>query len=318
MRTNTIQGLVATLTLALMLAAGPARSGEAAKKGEVANKIEVAKTGEKEAATKAEAATKGKVELKTEMDKVSYSIGYSIGRNMKQIKEEGVDINTELLYEALKAVMQDGKIAMTEDEIRQTLTDFDKKMQEKRQAKMMKQQEEMAKKQEEMIKQGPANLAAGKKFLEDNAKKEGVKTTASGLQYKVVKEGTGASPKAEDTVQVNYTGKLINGDVFDASEKYGGPVDFPLGRGIPGWTEAIQLMKEGAKYQFFIPSELAYKGEPQGDKIGPNSVLVFDVELLKVTKGEPKPAAGPMGGTSGPGGPGGPAGPGGASGAEVK
>ena len=297
MRTNTIQGLVLTLTLALMLAAGPARSGEAAKKSEVA------KTGEKEAATKADAATKGKMELKTEMDKVSYSIGYSFGRTVKQIKEEGMDINTELLFEALKAVMQGGKSAMTEDEVRQTLTDFDKKMQEKRQAKMMKQQEEMAKKREEMIKQGPANLAAGKKFLEDNAKKEGVKTTASGLQYKVVKEGTGASPKAEDTVQVNYTGKLINGDVFDASEKYGGPVEFPLGRGIPGWTEAIQLMKEGAKYQFFIPSELGYKGEPQGDKIGPNSVLVFDVELLKVTKGEPKPAAGPMGGPGGAGGP---------------
>lgn len=297
MRTNTIQGLVLTLTLALMLAAGPALSGEVAKKGEAANKIEVVKTGEKEAATK------GKVELKTEMDKVSYSIGYSIGQQMKQIKEEGMDINTDLLYEALKTVMQGGKIAMTEAEIGQILTDFGKKMNEKMQAKMMKQQEEMAKKQEEMMKQGDANLAAGKKFLEDNAKKEGVKTTASGLQYKVVKEGAGANPKMGDMVQVNYRGTLINGEEFDASAKRGGPAEFPIGGVIPGWTEGLQLMKEGAKYQFFIPSELAYKGEVQGDKIGPNSVLVFDVELLKVTKGEPKPAAGPMGGAGAPGGP---------------
>jgi len=300
MRTNTIQGLVLTLTLALMLAAGPARSGEVAKK------VEEAKTGEKEAATK------GKVELKTEMDKVSYSIGYSIGQQMKQIKEEGMDVNTDLLYEALRTVMQGGKIAMTEAEIGQILTDFGKKMNEKMQAKMMKQREEMAKKQEEMTKQGPANLAAGKKFLEENAKKEGVKTTASGLQYKVVKEGTGASPKTGDMVQVNYRGTLINGEEFDASEKHGGPAEFQLvpGGGIPGWIEALLLMKEGAKHQIFIPSELGYKGEPQGDKIGPNSVLVFDVELLKVTKGEPKPAAGPMGGPAGPGGgPGGPGGP---------
>ena len=298
MRTNTIQGLVLTLTLALMLAAGPARSGEVAKK------VEEAKTGEKEAATK------GKVELKTEMDKVSYSIGYSIGQQMKQIKEEGMDVNTDLLYEALKTVMQGGKIAMTEAEIGQILTDFGKKMNEKMQAKMMKQQEEMAKKQEEMTKQGPANLAAGKKFLEDNAKKEGVKTTASGLQYKVDKEGTGASPKTGDMVQVNYRGTLINGEEFDASEKHGGPAELQLGRVIPGWTEGLQLMKEGAKYKFFIPSELAYKDQVQGDKIGPNSVLVFEVELLKVTKAEPKPAAGPMGGPAGPGGgPGGPGGP---------
>jgi len=302
MRTNTIRGLVLTLTLALMLAAGPALSGEAAKKGEVANKIEVAKTGEKEAATK------GKVELKTEMDKVSYCIGYSIGRQMKQIKDEGMDINTELLYEALKTVMQDGKIAMTEDEVRQTLTDFEKKMQEKMQAKMMKQQEEMAKKQEEMMKQGPVNLAAGKKFLEDNAKKEGVKTTASGLQYKVVKEGTGANPKMGDVVQVNYRGTLINGEEFDASAKRGGPAEIELVTGgvIDGWIEGLQLMKEGAKYMLFIPSELAYKSQMRGDKIGPNSTLVFDVELVKVSKGEPKPATGPMGGMSGPGGPGGP------------
>jgi FKBP-type peptidyl-prolyl cis-trans isomerase len=298
MRTNTIQGLVLTLTLALMLAAGPARSGEVAKK------VEEAKTGEKEAATK------GKVELKTEMDKVSYSIGYSYGRNMKQIKDEGMDINIELLYEALKTVMQGGKLAMTEEEVRQTLMDFDKKMNEKMQAKMMKQQEELAKKQEEMTKQGPANLAAGKKFLEDNAKKEGVKTTASGLQYKVVKEGTGAGPKLGDTVRVNYRGTLINGEEFDNSEKHGGPAEFELITGgvIDGWIEGLQLMKEGAKYQLFVPSELAYKSQMRGDKIGPNSVLVFDVEMLKVTKGEPKPAAGPMGGPGGPAGPGGPGG----------
>ena len=123
----------------------------------------------------------------------------------------------------------------------------------------------------------------GEDFLKENAKKEGVKTTDSGLQYKVLKEGTGKSPKATDTVTVHYRGTLINGTEFDSSLKSGAPAQFPLNRVISGWTEGVQLMKEGAKYQFFIPAKLAYgeRGTP-GGPIGPNETLIFEIELLKV------------------------------------
>ena len=128
-----------------------------------------------------------------------------------------------------------------------------------------------------------AELEKGEAFLKENAKKEGVKTTASGLQYKVLKEGEGKSPKATDTVQVNYRGTLIDGKEFDSSYKRGEPAEFPLNRVIPGWTEGVQLMKEGAKYQFTIPSKLAYgeRGTPGGPIPG-NATLVFEIELLKV------------------------------------
>jgi FKBP-type peptidyl-prolyl cis-trans isomerase FkpA len=126
-------------------------------------------------------------------------------------------------------------------------------------------------------------LEKGEAFLKENAKKEGVKTTTSGLQYKVLKEGDGKSPKATDTVQVNYRGTLIDGKEFDSSYKRGEPAEFPLNRVIPGWTEGVQLMKEGAKYQFTIPSKLAYgeRGTPGGPIPG-NATLVFEIELLKV------------------------------------
>lgn len=125
-------------------------------------------------------------------------------------------------------------------------------------------------------------LAKGEKFLQDNAAKEGVTTTASGLQYKVITEGTGKSPKATDTVLVHYAGTLINGTEFDSSYKRKEPIEFPLNRVIAGWTEGVQLMKEGAKFRFFIPSKLAYGPRGAGRDIGPNEALIFEVELLKV------------------------------------
>ena len=127
------------------------------------------------------------------------------------------------------------------------------------------------------------DLEKGEAFLKENAKKEGVKTTASGLQYKVIKEGEGKSPKATDTVKVNYEGKLIDGKIFDSSYKRGEPIEFPLNGVIPGWTEGVQLMKEGATYEFVIPSKLAYgeRGAP-GGTIPPNATLIFKVELIQV------------------------------------
>ena len=125
-------------------------------------------------------------------------------------------------------------------------------------------------------------LENGQRFLKENAEKQGVKTTPSGLQYKVLREGSGKSPKATDIVVVNYRGTLINGKEFDSSYKSGQPIEFPLNRVIPGWTEGVQLMKEGAKYEFFIPSHLAYGSRGAGGAIGPDETLIFEVELLKV------------------------------------
>lgn len=125
-------------------------------------------------------------------------------------------------------------------------------------------------------------LAKGEKFLEDNAKKEGITVTPSGLQYQVITQGEGKSPKATDTVEVHYEGTLINGTVFDSSYRRKESIEFPLNRVIAGWTEGVQLMKEGSKFRFFIPSKLAYGSRGAGRDIGPNEALIFDVELIKV------------------------------------
>ena len=154
-------------------------------------------------------------------------------------------------------------------------------------------QKEMVAKQEQVNKEaGAKNAAAGQKFLADNKTKEGVKTTASGLQYKVMKEGSGATPKTTDTVTVNYRGTLIDGTEFDSSYKRNEPISFPVTGVIPGWTEALQLMKVGSKYQVFIPANLAYGAQGAGQVIGPNSTLIFDVELLGV-QASPSPAPSP-------------------------
>ena len=146
----------------------------------------------------------------------------------------------------------------------------------------------MAKMQAKQAESGEKNLKAGELFLAENGKKEGVKTTASGLQYKVVKSGSGKTPAVTDTVKVHYHGTLIDGTVFDSSVDRGEPVTFPVNGVIPGWTEALQLMKEGDKWQLVIPSKLAYGENGAGGKIGPNAVLQFDVELLGI-EGDAKP-----------------------------
>src|SRR5437868_12343673 len=207
-------------------------------------------------------------QLKDQKDKVSYSIGMNIGLNLSRQK---VDINPDLLVTGIKDAIA-GKPQLTQDQVKDVMTQFEKDMEQKQKAA------------------GEKNKADGAKFLEENKKKEGVKATASGLQYKALKEGTGSQPKATDMVTVNYRGTLIDGTEFDSSYKRGQPATFPLNGVIKGWTEGLQLMKQGAKYQFFIPAELAYGQRAMGPDIAPNSTLIFDVELKAV---QPAPAASP-------------------------
>ncbi len=195
------------------------------------------------------------------MDKLSYAWGIAIG---KQLRGMGL---TNLKYEdfnnALKASFEDLPTEMDPKDAQKLITEY---------------LEELSRKASE------AAQAAGRKFLEENGKKENIITTASGLQYEVEKEGTGAQPTAEDEVTVHYTGKLLDGTVFDSSVSRGEPATFPLNRVIPGWTEGVQLMKEGGKYRFYIPSDLAYGSNGIQGAIPPHATLIFDVELIKVIK----------------------------------
>src|SRR5262245_49714437 len=206
-------------------------------------------------------------QLKDQKNKVGYSIGMQIGFNLSRQK---LDINPDLLAAGIKDAIAN-KPQLTPDQVKEIMAQFEKDMEQKQK------------------QQGEKNKTEGAKFLEDNKKKTGIKTTASGLQYKVEKEGTGATPKATDMVTVNYRGTLIDGTEFDSSYKRGQPATFPVNGVIKGWTEALQLMKQGAKYQLFIPASLAYGERAMGPDIGPNSTLIFEVELQDV-KPPPTPA----------------------------
>ena len=203
--------------------------------------------------------------LKDQKDKVSYSIGTDIANNLKK---QSIDVDPDLLARGIKDAYSGSKPLLTEKEVHDTLTAFQKEM--------------MAKMQEKQKKMGDKNKLDGEAFLAENKKKEGVKALPSGLQYKVITEGTGKSPKATDTVTVNYKGTLIDGTEFDSSYRRGQPVSFPVNGVIAGWTEALQLMKEGSKWQLFIPSNLAYGEKGAGNTIGPNAVLIFEVELISI------------------------------------
>lgn len=206
-----------------------------------------------------------KVKLDTDIKKASYAIGQQIGGNLKQ---QNIDFDSDALAMALKDAAA-GKNEMSKDDM---------------QAAMMKLQELAMQKQQEVA---DSNEKEGKAFLEKNKSAEGVKTTASGLQYIMEKEGAGASPSKDDVVKVHYKGTLTNGEQFDSSYDRGQPAEFPVSGVIPGWTEALQLMKPGGKAKLFIPAELAY-GPSGRPGIPPNSVLVFDVELLEVVKQKKK------------------------------
>lgn len=198
--------------------------------------------------------------LNTELDTVSYSLGLSIGQNLQQ---QGLgDVDVEYLAQGIKAAMaEEGEPLIAVEEAQAHIQKY-----------MMKQQQ--AALQE--------NQQAGNEFLQKNLQKEGVQETASGLQYEVLEKGTGESPAATDTVRVHYHGTLTSGEVFDSSVERDEPAEFPLNRVIPGWTEGVQLMKEGGKYRFYVPPQLAYGERGAPPKIGPNEVLIFEVELLEV------------------------------------
>lgn len=202
------------------------------------------------------------------MDKLSYALGMSMGHNFKG---SGIkSINADDFAAGVAAVYDGTKPAMTYDEAKRIVQDYFTNLETEMQAKNAQAAEE--------------NLRIGNAFLEENAKRDGIKVTASGLQYEVLKEGKGHSPKAEDRVEVHYTGKLIDGTVFDSSVERGVPATFGVTQVIPGWVEALQLMKEGDQWRVYIPANLAYGPNGAGGVIGPNMALIFDVELLRVIK----------------------------------
>jgi FKBP-type peptidyl-prolyl cis-trans isomerase len=207
--------------------------------------------------------TTAQVELKTKQDSLAYAIGNQWGKNLKT---DDLILNTDLIKQGIDDSFKDAE-KLTEAQIQAVLTSLQSEIQEKR----MKKQNEAA----------SANIKKAESFLAANKSKDGVKTTASGLQYKVLKEGTGKSPLATDKVKVHYHGTLTDGSVFDSSVERGEPITFPLNGVIPGWTEGLQLMKEGGKVRFFIPPALAYGAQGSG-AIGPNEVLIFDVDLIEV------------------------------------
>ncbi|HOV95269.1 MAG TPA: FKBP-type peptidyl-prolyl cis-trans isomerase [Thermomonas sp.] len=204
--------------------------------------------------------------LPTEKEQVSYTIGMAMGKQLSEIKGE---VNIDTVVKALRTQMAGEKVLVTDEQAQKIMQDFGQKMQAKQLAKMMEE--------------GKTNLEKGEKFLAENAKKPGVVTTPSGLQYQVLTAGKGAKPSPTDGVKVNYKGTLLDGKEFDSSYKRGEPAVLPLNGVIPGWSEGLQLMQVGGKYKFWIPAKLAY-GEQAPPMIGPNQLLEFEVELLDIVK----------------------------------
>ncbi len=205
------------------------------------------------------------VKLESQNDKVSYAIGLDIGRNFER---QGLEVNPDIIAAGMRDALTKAEPKMTDEEMRETMMAF--------------RQEMIAKQTQKAEEASSGNKEAGQKFLEENKTKEGVKTTESGLQYKVLTEGKGKSPGAEDQVKVHYEGKLLDGTVFDSSYKRGEPAVFPVNGLIPGWTEALQLMKPGAKWELYIPADLAYGDRGAGPQIPPGSTLIFTTELIEV------------------------------------
>lgn len=225
----------------------------------------------KPASTNAPASALIGSEFKTPEEQLSYSFGLQMGNGLRI---NNIEVKSDLIIQGLKDGLE-GKPKMTDQQIREVQDTFRREL--------------MAKREKERQEQGAKNKGIGETFLAENAKKEGVKTTASGLQYKVITQGTGRTPSSNDLVTVHYRGKLIDGTVFDESYKNNQPATFGVSGVIKGWTEALQLMPVGSKYELYIPSNLAY-GETGNARIQPNSTLIFEVELIDAKPPEaPKP-----------------------------
>lgn len=203
----------------------------------------------------------------SDKEKISYAIGVDLGANFKA---QGIDVNPATLQRGLNDMLTNGKLAMTKEQVAATLIAFQKNM--------------MAKQKAAFDAMSAVNQQQGAAFLAANKTKPGVKTTASGLQYKVDTAGTGAAPVDNDTVTVDYQGSFTNGKVFDSSYQRGKPVTFPVSEVIPGWTEALKLMQPGAVYEVYVPANLAYGARGMGGVIGPNQTLVFKIHLISVKK----------------------------------
>ncbi len=224
--------------------------------------------GEKKAEGKAAARNAGaqaESALKARKEKISYALGLNIGSSLKA---QAVDVDMKMMQKGIEDALSGAKPAYSKEEMQEAITSLQKEMFAKQTARLKQESEK--------------NKKEGEAFLAENARKPGVVTTASGLQYKIIKEGTGAKPKATDTVTVNYRGTLPDGTEFDSSYKRGEPATFKVNEVIPGWTEALQLMKAGSKFQLVIPARLAYGEQSPDPKIGPNRTLIFDVELISI------------------------------------
>lgn len=205
--------------------------------------------------------------LPTDKDKLSYSIGADLGKNFKT---QGIDINPEALTKGLQDGMAGTQLILTEQQMKDVLNKFQKDL--------------MAKRTSEFNKKSEENKSKGEAFMSTNKSKEGVVALPSGLQYKIIETGTGAKPGKSDTVTVEYTGHLIDGTVFDSTDKTGKPASFQVSQVIPGWTEALQLMPAGSTWEIYVPAGLAYGPRSVGGPIGPNETLIFKIHLISVKK----------------------------------
>lgn len=205
------------------------------------------------------------VKLDNEDDRTNYSIGYKLGGDFKR---QGVNVRKDALLKGIEDAAKGREPQMSIEEMQKTMSELSRRV--------------VAAQQQQRQQQGAENMKQGEAFLAQNAKKKGVTTLPSGLQYKVIKKGSGKKPTKNDTVTVHYRGTLIDGTEFDSSHKRGEPATFGVGQVIPGWTEALQLMPEGSQWQLFIPSKLGYGARGAGNRIGPNSTLIFDVELISI------------------------------------
>jgi FKBP-type peptidyl-prolyl cis-trans isomerase FklB len=203
--------------------------------------------------------------LKTQKDKASYAVGLGLG---KSLERDGVDVDPAIVSRGLRDALAGGKTLLTDDEVKTTMTAVQADVRKRQEAKL-----QVA---------GETNKQEGEAFLAANKTQEGVVALPSGLQYKVLKEGSGPKPTATDSVICNYRGTLLNNTEFDSSYKRGQPITLPVNGVIKGWTEALQLMPVGSKWQLFVPSELAYGARGAGGAIGPNATLVFEIELLSI------------------------------------